>query len=89
MLFPSWPSLVFLLWACAIWLIPKVNPALSLLYTSPALVLYSLSLLVVQYVYSLDVGDGLLRNIDVVRVCNSGREEGCKSLTLLGQVRGG
>ena len=84
--FPSWPSLVYLLWACAIWLIPFLNPAQSMLYTSPLLVLYSVALLLLQYVYSLDLGDRLNRDREVILNCDGGQKEGCESLVLLGQV---
>ena len=87
MVFPSWTSLVLLLWACVIWLIPGISPRQSLLYTSPVLVLYCLALLLVQYVYSLDLGSRLNRRGEIVMVCNNGQTEGCKSLALLGQVR--
>lgn len=86
MVFPSWPSLVFLLWACGIWLIPKITPRLSLLYTSPLLVVYCVALLLLQYVYSLDLGSRIYRSNEVVMVCDAGLTEGCKSWALLGQV---
>ena len=53
-LYPCWPSLFLLLWACIIWIIPRVNPRVSLYYTSPFLVFYTMGLLCLQYVYSLD-----------------------------------
>lgn len=75
---------MFLLWACGIWLIPKLNPKDSVIYTSPLLVVYSTILLLVQYVYSLDLT--IERNIDVVVECMNGTQEGCKSIALLIKV---
>ncbi len=86
MAFPSWPSLVYLLWACGIWLIPIWTPAQSMLYSSPLLVVYSVALLLVQYVYSLDLGEKISRDKEVILICDAGRTEGCKSLALLAQV---
>ena len=57
-----------------------------MLYSSPVLVLYSIALLLMQYVYSLDLGDRVDRGKEVVLVCNNGQKEGCKSTALLGQV---
>ena len=86
-LYPSWPSLVFLLWACAIWLIPKLDPRKSVFYTSPLLVAYSFVLLLIQYVYSLDLTvEEFSRSNDIVLECSLGRLEGCKSLALLAKV---
>ena len=54
---PCWLTLVLLLWACLIWIIPRINPRDSLYYTSPVLVIYAIGLLCLQYVYSLDGPD--------------------------------
>ena len=54
---PCWLSVVLLLWACVIWIIPRINPRDSLYYTSPVLVVYAIGLLCLQYVYSLDGPD--------------------------------
>lgn len=87
MLYPSWPSLVFLLWSCVIWLVPQLNPRKSVFYSSPLLVLYSFILLLIQYAYSLHLFvEEFSKNIDVVPECNFGRKEGCKSIALLAKV---
>lgn len=87
MLYPSWPSLVFLLWSCGIWLIPKLDPRKSVFYTSPLLVIYSFVLLLIQYAYSLDLTmEEFTKNKDIVIECSKGRREGCKSLALLAKV---
>ena len=86
-LYPSWPSLVFLLWSCGIWLIPKLNPNDSVVFTSPLLVFYSVLLLLIQYVYSLDLTtEEFPKNSDVVVECLSGKETGCKSIALFAKV---
>ncbi len=92
MAFPSWPSLVFLLWACVIWLFPNASPREAVLWTSPFLVLYSTSLLLLQYVYSLDIvedlDEGFRKPKDIVEECDRGSLEGCKSWVLLAKVGG-
>jgi len=86
-LYPSWPSLVLLLWTCLIWLIPKINPRDSLLYTSPLLVLYALVLLHIQYVYSLDLTDSeFTRTHDFGPECLSGTTITCRAGVLLVKV---
>eukprot|EP00731_Ephydatia_muelleri_P026181 Em0018g281a len=55
--YPCWLSLVLLLWACFIWIIPRLNPRDSLYYTSPVLVVYAMALLCLQYAYSLNGPD--------------------------------
>ena len=55
--YPCWLSLVLLLWACFIWIIPRLNPRDSLYYTSPVLVIYAMGLLCLQYVYCLNGPD--------------------------------
>ena len=87
MLYPSWLSLVFLLWSCGIWLIPRLNPRDSVVYSSPPLVIYSTILLLIQYIYSLDLTmDEFWKNNDIVLECQRGNEEGCKSIALLAKV---
>lgn len=55
MLYPSWPALLLLLWAVAIWVIPRINPKQSLQYSSPFLVVYAIVLLILSYVNALPV----------------------------------
>ncbi|KAL5467228.1 hypothetical protein EMCRGX_G031428 [Ephydatia muelleri] len=56
-LYPCWPSLALLLWASIIWIIPRLSPKLSLYWSSPLLVLYTVGLVCLQYLYSLDGPD--------------------------------
>ena len=91
MLFPSWPALVLLLWACILWLIPRITPKQSLYYTSPLLVLYGILLLLLQYVHSLDLTHGEWNWYqDVGRECETrvypGRVD-CQSSVLAVKVR--
>ena len=88
MFYPSWLALVLLLWACAIWLIPRVTPNKSLYYTSPLLVLYALGLLLLQYVNSLSLTTSELPRYQAFGTeC---REEnstvGCETIVLLVKV---
>ena len=88
MFYPSWLALVLLLWACAIWLIPRVTPNKSLYYTSPLLVLYGLGLLLLQYVNSLSLTTSELPRYQAFGTeC---REEnstvGCETIVLLVKV---
>lgn len=85
-LYVSWPALVLLLWACAIWLIPRVNPRKSLYYTSPLLVIYALALLLLQYINSLELTE-LPHHPSLGRECSEeGAVVGCRSLVLLFKV---
>ena len=79
---------MFLLWSCGIWLIPRLNPRDSVVYTSPLLVLYSTVLLIIQYIYSLDLSvNEFEKNNDIVLECQGGGGEvGCKSVALLAKV---
>ena len=80
---------MLLLWSCGIWLIPKLNPRNSVVYTSPLLVVYSVALLIIQYVYSLALmGEEFGRRSDVGFECGGGTEEGCRSTVLLVKVSG-
>lgn len=80
-LYPSWPALVLLLWACIIWLIPKFTPKNSLFYTSPLLTVYSLCLLLLQYVFSLDLTLNELSPTDGLgEECHNSSTPGCKSI---------
>ena len=51
----SWLSFVLLLWAIAIWIIPAGTTRKRALYTSPLLVFYAICLLIIQFVYGLDL----------------------------------
>ena len=55
MLYPTWLALVLLIWACVIWLIPKLDPKRLFYLTSPLLLLYSVALVLLQYVHSLNL----------------------------------
>ncbi|CAI8013642.1 Piezo-type mechanosensitive ion channel component 1 [Geodia barretti] len=83
-LYPSWPALLLLYWACTIWLIPKFTPKNSLFYTSPALVVYAVCLLVLQYVFSLNLTSSELSPVDGVgKECHENNTPGCKSFVPL------
>ena len=86
-LYPSWPALLLLYWACTIWLIPKFTPKNSLFYTSPALVVYAVCLLVLQYVFSLNLTSSELSPVDGVgKECHENNTPGCKSFVPLIKV---
>ena len=87
MVYPSWLALVLLLWACVIWLIPRVTPNKSLYYTSPLLVLYALGLLLLQYVYSLNLTTSELPRYQALGTeCAENSVVGCESIVLLIKV---
>ena len=87
MLYPSWPALTLLLWACAIWLIPKFTPKDSLFYTSPLLIVYSVCLLILQYVFSLDLTLDELSPVDGLgQECYNTPTPGCKSFVPIVKV---
>ena len=87
MLYPSWPALVLLLWACVIWLIPRFTPKDSLFYTSPALAVYAVCLLILQYLFSLNLTSEELSPVDGVgEECYNSDTPGCKSLVPLIKV---
>ena len=91
MLYPSWLALVLLLWACVIWLIPRVTPNKSLYYTSPLLVLYALGLLLLQYVNSLSLTTSELPRYQRYQVFGTECTEenstvGCETIVLLIKV---
>jgi len=54
-MFPSWTSFVLLMWSCIVWVTPKFNVKDSVYYTTPLLVLYANVLLLIQYLYNLDL----------------------------------
>ncbi|XP_066947530.1 piezo-type mechanosensitive ion channel component isoform X4 [Macrobrachium rosenbergii] len=49
----SWLTFVLLLWACVLWMIP--NQRAAMLRCSPFLVIYAELLLLLQYIYSMDL----------------------------------
>ncbi|XP_077542526.1 piezo type mechanosensitive ion channel component isoform X4 [Haemaphysalis longicornis] len=51
----SWLTFLLLLWSCVLWMMPSSR--LACLRSSPALVAYAELLLLLQYVYSLDLTD--------------------------------
>ena len=62
LLFPSWLSFVLLMWSCVVWVTPKFNAKDTVYYTTPALVLYAIVLLLIQYLYNLDLTEGELES---------------------------
>ena len=69
-LYPSWPALLLLLWAVVIWIIPRITPKNSLYYSSPVLVVYSLNLLILAFIKSINVTEDVWSwRSDVGREC--------------------
>ena len=62
LLFPSWPSFVLLMWSCVVWVTPKFNAKDVVYYSTPLLVLYAIVLLLIQYLYNLDLTEGELES---------------------------
>ena len=86
-LYPSWPALLLLLWACAIWLIPQFTPKDSLYYTSPFLIIYAVCLLILQYVFSLELTQSELSSLDGLgQECDHNGTPGCRSFVPLLKV---
>ncbi|GAB6019982.1 hypothetical protein CHUAL_002736 [Chamberlinius hualienensis] len=54
----SWLTFVLLLWSCILWMMP--NSRKACLRSSPALVIYAESLLIIQYIYGLNLNDAEL-----------------------------
>ncbi|XP_037802529.1 LOW QUALITY PROTEIN: piezo-type mechanosensitive ion channel component-like [Penaeus monodon] len=54
----SWLTFVLLLWACVLWMIP--NQRAAMLRCSPFLVVYAELLLLLQYIYCMDLTDSEL-----------------------------
>jgi hypothetical protein len=80
--YPTWLAFVLLLWACTIWLIPRVHPSKSFYYTSPILLLYSISLVLIQYVFSLRVLDNHNEVAISVNCTDSSSPSRCRFSTL-------
>jgi len=62
LLFPSWPAFVLLMWSCVVWITPRFNVKDTVYYTTPLLVLYAIVLLLMQYLYNLDLTEGELES---------------------------
>ena len=60
--FPSWLTLILLLWACIIWIFPFVYPNAAILFTAPFLVPYSCCLLVLHYMTFLSLNSSERNN---------------------------
>ena len=54
-MFPSWTSIVLLIWSCVVWVTPRFNAKDAVYHTTPGLVLYAIVLLVIQYLYNFDL----------------------------------
>ncbi|CAM1300366.1 Uncharacterised protein PB.3432, partial [Pycnogonum litorale] len=54
----SWLTFVLLLWSCILWMVP--NSRKACLYGSPFLVMYAITLLIIQFIYGLDLTDAEL-----------------------------
>jgi len=62
LLFPSWTSFVLLMWSCIVWVIPNFDVKNTVYYTTPLLVLYAIVLLLIQYLYNLDLTEAELES---------------------------
>ncbi|XP_076321438.1 LOW QUALITY PROTEIN: piezo-type mechanosensitive ion channel component 2-like [Tachypleus tridentatus] len=54
----SWLTFVLLLWSCVVWMLP--NSRQACLYSSPFFVAYAEALLLLQYIYGLNLNDSEL-----------------------------
>lgn len=52
-MYHSWTTFALLLWALVLWMVP--NKRASMMKCSPFIVFYAMFLLLVQYVYSMDL----------------------------------
>ena len=43
------------MWSCIVWVFPKFNAKDTVYYTTPLLMLYAIILLLIQYLYNLDL----------------------------------
>ncbi|XP_022080337.1 piezo-type mechanosensitive ion channel component 1-like [Acanthaster planci] len=59
----SWLTFVLLLWSLLIWIIPASTTRNRALYSSPLLVIYCEGLLLIQFVYGLDLNDSELPSV--------------------------
>jgi len=50
------------MWSCIVWVTPKFNAKDAVFYTSPLLILYTIILLFIQYLYNLDLTNDELRS---------------------------
>ena len=55
-------SFVLLIWSCVVWVTPKFNAKDAVYYSTPILVLYAIVLLLIQYLYNLDLTEGELES---------------------------
>ena len=60
--FPSWTLFVFLIWSCVVWVTPRYNAKDTFYYNTPLLVLYAIVLLLIQYLYNLEITKGEIKN---------------------------
>ena len=60
-MYHSWTTFALLLWALILWMVP--NKRASMMKCSPFIVFYSTILLLVQYVYSMDLTEEELPTI--------------------------
>lgn len=67
----SWLTFILLLWSCVLWMVPSSR--LACLRSSPALVAYAELLLLLQYLYSLNLTDEELpQNLNAVNLAQVG-----------------
>ena len=82
-MFPSWTSFVLLIWSCVVWVTPKFNAKDVVYYSTPILALYAIVLLLIQYLYNLDLTEGELEsNIYVGLTRYSSPPDGARVLAI-------
>ena len=89
MIYPTWVALVLLLWACVMCVIPKIDLKRSFYLISPLLLLYSVALVLLQYVNSLNLS--LSINVAIAGECDTEATawalQNCRALVLTVKVR--
>ena len=75
------------MWSCVVWVTPKFNAKDAVYYSTPLLVLYAIVLLLIQYLYNLDLTEEELEsNINAGLTRYHKPPEGARVLTLVLKV---
>ena len=53
---------MLLIWCCVVWITPRFNAKDTVYVTTPILVLYAIALLLIQYLYNLNLNEDELEN---------------------------
>ena len=76
------------MWSCIVWVTPKFNAKDSVYYTTPLLVIYAIVLLLIQYLYNLDLTEVELEsNVYAGLTRYHGPPDGARVLTIAIKVR--